>query len=327
MSAPGQTTDALGAPRARTAEVLRAAPAVTVLCHVRPDADTIGSGLALALALDAIGVEVEVAFPGPWPLPEALGSLPGAKLIVEPGDLVGHPVAVALDCASSERLGDLAAVLTAAETGIVVDHHASNRGFGDIDLIDPAADCTAELVLGILDQADMPVDRDIATCLFAGLVTDTGSFRWARPNSHLLAARLLETGVDGQGWTRTLLDTHQFGWLTMVSGALQSAVLIPEAFGGSGLVYAVVDHDCSRAIDWDEAESVIDLVRTVGDADVAVVFKESAPHEWTVSMRARSHTDLVPLARSQGGGGHPHAAGFSASGPVDEVIEKFLTAV
>lgn len=211
MSGPGQTTDALGAPRARTAEVLRAAPAVTVLCHVRPDADTIGSGLALALALDAIGVEVEVAFPGPWPLPEALGSLPGAKLIVEPGDLVGHPVAVAMDCASSERLGDLAAILTAAETGIVVDHHASNRGFGDIDLIDPAADCTAELVLGILDEADMPVDRDIATCLFAGLVTDTGSFRWARPNSHLLAARLLETGVDGQGWTRTLLDTHQFG--------------------------------------------------------------------------------------------------------------------
>ncbi|GAA1464358.1 DHH family phosphoesterase [Williamsia maris] len=320
-------SQAVAGPRAQVAQILREAQAVTVLCHVRPDADTIGSGLALALALDRAGVEVEVGFPGPWSLPDALGALPGAKLIVDPTELVGHRVAVAMDCASTSRLGDLAELIERADHGVVIDHHASNRGFGDVNVIDPSADCTAELVLELLDDLEMPIDSDIATCLFAGLVTDTGSFRWARAGAHEVAARLLETGVDGPAWTRLLLDTHQFGWLTMVSEALQSAVLVPEAFSGAGLVYALVGFECSKQIDWAEAESVIDLVRTVGDAEVAVVFKESEPGEWTVSMRSRSDVDLVPLARTQGGGGHRHAAGFSITGSATEVVEKLLASV
>ncbi|MBT0567857.1 bifunctional oligoribonuclease/PAP phosphatase NrnA [Williamsia sp. CHRR-6] len=312
---------------ARVAEALAGADAVTVLCHIRPDADTIGSGLGLAIALDRLGVDVEVGFPGPWALPEALAALPGATMILDPADLLGHPVAIALDCASVERLDHLAPLLTEAPTSIVIDHHASNGGYGHIDLIDPEADCTAELVLAVLDALNVEIDRDIATCLFAGLVTDTGSFRWARAGSHAVAARLLATGVDGPGWTRRLLDTHNFGWLAMVSSALDSAVLRPDAFGGAGLVYAHVDHHSSQAIDWAEAESVIDLVRTVGDADVAVVFKESDPGTWSVSMRSRSKVDLVPLAVSHGGGGHPHAAGFSVHGTADEVVAVLLASV
>lgn len=314
------------AARDRIVDVLCDARAVTLITHVRPDADTVGSALALAVALDRSGVEVEVAVPGALPLPDVLGRLPGAKLIVPAAQVVGHRVAVALDCASAGRLDDLHDVFAAADTRIVVDHHASNPGFGDIDLVDAEADCTAELVLAVLDGLGAEIDADVATCLYAGLVTDTGSFRWARPGSHAIAARLLAAGVDGPAWTRALLDTHGFGWLAMVADALRSAVLVPDAFGGNGLVYARVDHTWRDAIGWDEAESVIDLVRTVGDADVAVVFKESEPGRWTVSMRSRSATDLVPIARAHGGGGHPHAAGFGFTGSVEDVVADFLTA-
>jgi phosphoesterase RecJ-like protein len=307
-------------------DVLRAASAVTLFTHVRPDADTVGSALALALALDRSGVDVEVAVPGTLPIPDALTRLPGAKLITPAEQVVGHRVAVALDCASAGRLDDLRGVFADAQTRIVVDHHASNSGFGDLNLVDPEADCTAELVLTLLDDLGMEVDSDVATCLYAGLVTDTGSFRWARPGSHAIAARLLAAGVDGPAWTRTLLDTHRFGWLAMVADALRSAVLVPEAFGGNGLVYACVGHTWRDAIGWDEAESVIDLVRTIGDADVAVVFKESEPGSWTVSMRSRSTTDLVPIARAHGGGGHPHAAGFGFTGSVEDVVASFTGA-
>ncbi|WP_299574674.1 DHH family phosphoesterase [uncultured Williamsia sp.] len=310
----------------RVVDALRGASAVTLITHVRPDADTLGSALALAVALDRTGVDVEVGVPGSLPVPDVLTRLPGAKLIAPTSQIAGHRTAVALDCASAGRLDDLRDVFTGAETRIVIDHHASNTGFGDVDLIDPEADCTAELVLAVVDELGVDLDADIATCLYAGLVTDTGSFRWARPGSHAIAARLLATGVDGPSWTRALLDTHRFGWLAMVADALRSAVLVPEAFGGSGLVYACVDHTWREAIAWDEAESVIDLVRTVGDADVAVVFKESDPGTWTVSMRSRSATDLVPIARAHGGGGHPHAAGFGFTGPVEDVVASFLTA-
>lgn len=307
-------------------DALRGAAAVTLITHVRPDADTVGSALALAIALDRSGVDVEVGVPGCLPLPDALTGLPGAKLIAPSDQLVGHRVAVALDTASIGRLDDLQDVFSRADTRIVVDHHASNTGFGDLDLVDPDADCTAELVLAVVDELGVELDADIATCIYAGLVTDTGSFRWARPGSHAIAARLLAAGVDGPAWTRTLLDTHRFGWLAMVADALRSAVLVPEAFGGNGLVYACVDHTWRDAIGWDEAESVIDLVRTIGDADVAVVFKESDPGTWTVSMRSRSATDLVPIARAHGGGGHPHAAGFGFTGAVEDVVASFTTA-
>ncbi|WP_020107345.1 bifunctional oligoribonuclease/PAP phosphatase NrnA [Nocardia sp. 348MFTsu5.1] len=309
------------------AEVLSVAPAVTVLCHTRPDADTIGSGLAIAEALRRLGTAVELSFAGPTELPTALAQLPGADLILDSKDVVGHPVVVAVDCASIYRLEALSALVESATHSIVIDHHISNEGFGTINYVDPQADCTAELVLSIIDELGVTVDLDMATCIYAGVVTDTGSFKWGRPKSHLIAARMLDVGVDGRRWTRTLLDTHRFAWLAMVSAALDSAVLIESAFDGRGLVYAIVDHDSAAALSWEESESVVDIVRTTAEAEVAVVFKEGSPGQWTVSMRAKSEVDLVPIAVAHGGGGHQLAAGFGASGTAAEVVRHFLASV
>ncbi|MGY3555794.1 DHH family phosphoesterase [Williamsia sp. R60] len=308
-------------------DVLAAAEHVTVLCHTRPDADTIGSGLAIAGALRRRGTVVEVSFPDSTTLPAALAELPGADTLVEPGEVVGHPVVVTVDCASIHRLESLAAVVEAAQSSVVIDHHASNDGFGTINFVDPTADCTAELVLEIIDALEVPLDVEVATCLYAGVVTDTGSFKWASPRSHRIAARLLELGVDGRRWTRRLLDTHRFAWLTMVAAALDSAELVPHAFAGRGLVYAVVDHESTAALGWEESESVVDIVRTTSEAEVAVVFKEASPGQWTVSMRSKSDVDLVPLARIHGGGGHRLAAGYGATGTATEVVGQLLRSV
>jgi phosphoesterase RecJ-like protein len=308
-------------------DVLAGAAQVTVLCHTRPDADTIGSGLAIAGALRRRGTVVEVSFPGSTKLPAALGSLPGADLLVGPEDVIGYPVVVTVDCASIHRLESLAVFVESAEHSVVIDHHASNDGFGTINYVDPTADCTAELVLEIIDALHMPLDLDVATCLYAGVVTDTGSFKWASPRSHRIAARLLELGVDGRRWTRRLLDTHRFAWLSMVAAALDSAELVPQAFGGRGLVYAVVDHESTAALGWEETESVVDIVRTTAEAEVAIVFKEASPGEWTVSMRAKSDVDLVPLAMAQGGGGHRLAAGYGATGSAADVVGQLLRSV
>ncbi len=312
---------------AHVAEVLRGADRVTILCHVRPDADTIGSGLGLGLALRRLGIDVEVSFPGDTPLPDGLDGLPGVDLLVASDNVVGHPTVVAVDAATLGRLSCLADQFTAARQSVVIDHHASNEGFGTVDYVDPGADCTTALVLNIVDRLGIDLDVDIATCLYAGLITDTGSFKWARPQSLTIAARLLETGVDGAHWSRVLLDTHPFGWLQMVEHALATATLVPEAFDGAGLVHAVVAREASDGLDWAQLESVIDIVRTVGDAEVAAVFKEGEPGEWTVSLRSKSVIDLVPVAAEHGGGGHHRAAGYSDAGSADEVVARFVEAL
>lgn len=311
---------------ASIAAALRDQTAVTVLCHMRPDPDTIGSGLALGLALHGLGMSVEVAFPGATRLPEALTEMPGIKLLVDETDVVGHPAVVSVDAASIGRLDTLAEVFERATTSITVDHHASNHGFGDLDLIDPSADCTAALILDILDELDVGLDVDIATCLYAGLLTDTGSFRWARPASFRIAARLLEAGVDGRTWSRALIDTHPFAWFSMVSSVLDSATLDADAFEGAGLVYAIVDRHSLEGLSWDESESVVDIVRTAREAEVAVVFKEGDPGRWTVSVRSKS-ADIVALAEAHGGGGHRHAAGYSDIGTADEVVARLLESI
>lgn len=310
---------------AAIADVLGGASAVTILCHVRPDADTIGSGLALGHALKARGLNVEVAFPGPESLPHALRDLPGAQgLLVDPPALKGHDVTVSVDAAGPDRLGELTPVFDGAVTSIVVDHHTSNRGFGDLDFVDPDADCTAVLILRLIDQLGVPLTADIATCLYAGLATDTGSFKWARPDSFRVAARLLDAGVDGRRWSRALFDTHPFSWLAMVSGVLASATLVPGVCSDGGLVYAVVDRDAMAGMSWEESESIIDIVRTTADAEIAAVFKEIEPSSWTVSLRSKSSVDLVPIARALGGGGHRHASGYSDTGTAAEVVERLV---
>ncbi|MGV0792638.1 DHH family phosphoesterase [Mycolicibacterium sp. XJ1819] len=304
----------------RAAELLSAAATVDVVCHVYPDADTIGAGLALALVLDRVGKSVQVGFATPAELPESLQSLPGGHLLVDPAAMRrGADLVVTVDIPSVNRLGALSELAETGREVLVIDHHASNQLFGTANYVDASADSTTMLVAELLDAWDQPIDTDVAHCLYAGLTTDTGSFRWATPRAHRLAARLVDLGVDNAAVSRTLLDTHPFAWLPMLSRVLASAQLSPDAAGGRGLVYAVVGHQEWAKARPEEVESIVDIVRTTQQAEVAAVFKEIEPMHWSVSMRAKSY-NLTPVASAFGGGGHPHAAGYSATGQIDDVI-------
>ena len=230
---------------------------------------------------------VEVSFAAPAELPESLQSLPGGHLLVGPeamrrdADLV-----VTVDIPSVNRLGALRELADPGREVLVIDHHASNQLFGTANYVDPSADSTTMLVAELLDAWGKPIDVGVAHCLYAGLTTDTGSFRWASARAHRLAARLVELGVDNASISRTLLDTHPFAWLPMLSRVLASAQLLPDAADGRGLVYAVVGHQEWANARPEEVESIVDIVRTTQQAEVAAVFKEIEPRHWSVSMRA-----------------------------------------
>jgi bifunctional oligoribonuclease and PAP phosphatase NrnA len=310
------------------AELLSAAATIGVVCHVYPDADTIGAGLALALVLDQSDKAVQVSFAAPAALPESLQSLPGGRLLVNP-DTMRRDVdlVVTVDIPSVNRLGGLSDLAAERQELLVIDHHASNQLFGTANFVDPSADSTTMLVAELLDAWGKPIDSEVAHCIYAGLTTDTGSFRWASARAHRLAARLVELGVDNAAISRSLLDTHPFAWLTMLSRVLGSAQLLPGAVGGRGLVYVVVGHQEWISARPEEVESIVDIVRTTEQAEVAAVFKEIEPRQWSVSMRAKAAVDLAAVASIFGGGGHQLAAGYSTVGSIDDVVASLRAAL
>jgi bifunctional oligoribonuclease and PAP phosphatase NrnA len=320
----------------RAAKILDSADEVSLACHVRPDADALGSMLALALALTArpgVPAAVVASFGDtPFTIPASLDFLPGTGLLTPPERFPGRPpVMVTLDAASIDRLGPLAASAAAAGELIVLDHHASNTGFGSVNLVDPAAAATAVLAGRLVAELGVPLTRDIATGLYAGLVTDTGSFKFAATSSlvHEFAARLLRTGIDAASISRRLFDTAPFGYLRMLAAALERAQLDRAACDGLGLVWTTVTRADRQDLPFDAAESVIDEVRKTAEAEVAVVLKEDDEGTWHISVRSKTQIDVGAACTALGGGGHARAAGFSASGRPDTAVralEKVLTA-
>ncbi|WP_433263857.1 DHH family phosphoesterase [Actinosynnema sp. CS-041913] len=318
----------LSASLTAAAAALTDASDVTLLAHVNPDADALGSALALGLALHRLGKTVRVSFGAPDSVPETLRDLDVAGLLVPASAVPAAPeVLVALDTGSVGRLGPLADRLSTAGTVVVVDHHVSNPGFGTVNVIDASAEATALVVLRLLDELGVELDEPIARCVYAGLVTDTRSFRHARASTHEVAARLLAAGVDAEAVARPLMDSHPFGYLGMLAKVLSRAALERSAAGGLGFVHAVVTLDDAAGLRPEEVESVVDLVRTTAEAEVAAVLKELGPSYWSVSLRAVSRVDVREVAQLLGGGGHRLAAGFTAEGDASDVLSRLREAL
>lgn len=303
------------------AELVSGARDVTLVAHVQPDADALGSALALGYALRRRGATVRVTFGEPAQAPESLRALDVAGLIVPPSEVPAEPeLLVALDTGSRARLGCLAERIDTARAVLVIDHHVTHQRFGTHHLVDASAEATVVLVLRLIDELGVELDEPMARCLYAGLVTDTSCFRRADEGTHAIAARLLAAGVDPVATTRALLDTHPFGWLSMLAAVLGRARLEPAAARGLGLVHTAVLLTDLTAVRSEEVESVVDLMRTTAEAEVAAVLKEIGPERWSVSLRAKQRLDVSAVAVELGGGGHRLAAGFTTTGSADEVL-------
>lgn len=305
----------LTSPAAAVLADAAAAGATIVLCgHVQPDADALGSTLALAEGLRRRGARVLATFPDPFTLPASLAWLPGAEELVPSSAVPTSPeVFVSLDAASPGRLGELAGLLDSAATSVVVDHHASNPGFGDVRVVDPTAPATVVLVADLLDGLGIGLDERLATCLYAGLTADTGSFRFGntRADTHDLAARLLATGIDHAAISQRLFDTAPFGWLGLLSGVTGRAVLETEVGAGLVWTWSSTAEAAEHGLPGEQLEALVDVVRSTQEADVACVLKGQDDGSWSVSLRSRGATDVARVAMALGGGGHRAAAGFT----------------
>jgi phosphoesterase RecJ-like protein len=316
------------------AGAVAAATSVALACHVNPDGDALGSMLALGIALRDMGKHVVASWGSePFETPAAYAELPGLDLLVPASEFpVAPPLLVTFDTGSADRLGSLADRVPAADHVVVLDHHATNTGFGTVNVIDQTAAATAVMVVELLDHHGCPLTADVAAPVYTGLVTDTGSFKYAAttPAVHELAARLLETGIAHDEISRQIWDTAPFGYVKLLGLVCARAVLEPDEVGGLGLVWTAIGiEDLERfGLGLSDVEGVIDVVRTTREAEVAVVLKTD-PEDGLlkVSTRSKGAVDVGAVCASFGGGGHRFAAGFTSDASLPDTMERLRAAL
>jgi phosphoesterase RecJ-like protein len=335
VALPGPRAEAPGLEHEwqRVVRAIGRATSLDLICHINPDGDALGSALAAGLALRGLGYEVRVSFgDDPQIIPESLSFLPGQELIVPASAVPDVPeLVLCFDVASESRLGLLHAKAFAAPVLVVLDHHASNPGFGTHRLIDPGAPATAVLVDELLRRLGVGLDQELATCLYTGVATDTGSFKYAAttPATHELAGRLLATGIRHDLISRQLWDTCSFGYLKVLAAALDRAVYEPGAAGGRGLVWTWVPYQdlALFGVTVEEIEGLIDVLRRPAEAEVALVLKQDPDGTLRGSSRSKGAVDVAAACGELGGGGHVYAAGFAVRDEVDAVVARFRAAL
>jgi len=318
---------------AAAVDLLVGAKQATLVCHVAPDGDALGSMLALARVLRRRGCEVTCTWgDASWCVPGGYTWLPDIDTVVPPADVDGDPeLLVVLDTASRDRLGVLAPLADRAQRLLVIDHHAHNSGLAGVQLVDPSAAATAVIVTELVERLGGEIEADTATLLYVGVVTDTGSFQHSitTPAVHGVAARLLAAGARPAEVAQKLWGSRPYGYLQVLGAALERVRLEPQAAGGRGLVWTWTTCDDLRKADIgiDEIEPLIDVVRGTREADVAAVFKQDDDGSFRVSTRSRGATDVGAACALLGGGGHKLAAGFTSRVGAEETAQLLRDAL
>lgn len=299
-------------PYAEVASVIRDSALIGLACHVNPDPDALGSLLAMHHALVAIGKSVVSSFPAPFALSAALSWMPGTDEITDPRDFPDRvDVLVTFDAADLQRLHEFAHHGHMAGTLVVIDHHLTNPGFGDINLIDPKAASTGNVVAALLPHIGATISPDVATCLYAALAADTGSFRFRTGSDTLkYASALVEHGADPQAAADKLWGTMPLAALRLLGDVLTRAVCDSSL---SLLSSTVTNGDlASHGVGRGEIEEYVEILARAAEADVACLCRELSDGRVKASLRGRGQVDLGSLAAEVGGGGHHDAAGFTA---------------
>ena len=324
-------TTALAAGLEQVAAELRSRERFLLTTHEGPDGDALGSLLGMHHLLGALGKDsVMFLAAKEFPLPIEYRFLPLEEVFHEaPADMADRTV-VFLDCGNIDRMP--VEFLSGNDTFTInIDHHHDNTNFGDINLVDVNASCTAEIVYDLAGLLGVALTPEMASALYVGLVTDTGKFMYENTDarSHRVAAALIEAGVDVDDVYRRLYENVPLEKLRLVSRALDGL----ERHCADRIVLTYIteaDYEATRSSEA-MTEGIIDHLRSIEGALIAVLIRDLGSRGRAarkVSLRATGATvDVSAIARKSGGGGHVRAAGFSTDLSKDEIVEVLCAEV
>lgn len=289
-----------------------------IVFHEHPDGDALGSALALRVALARLGKQ-PVAACSDEPA-EYYRFLPGCAEVAG-ADVAGDfDLAVLVDCADLDRAGALLGLARACRLMVNIDHHPTNGRYGDAALVVPEASASAELVAGIIRALAVPIDAAIATCIYTGILTDTGSFHYSNttPACLALAGEMVAAGADPVAISEAVYEQRPRGDIELLAAGLRTLEVSED-----GLIACLtVTSEDIRRTDGD-SEGLVNYGRMIAGVEIALLFREDGPLDVKVSFRSR-RLDVSAIAREFGGGGHPRAAGCTYRGPLAEARAAIL---
>jgi phosphoesterase RecJ-like protein len=312
--------------RQQVLDELRASQKLVVVTHENPDGDALGSLVAMTHVLRALGKDcLPFIDERDLPLPREYRFLDTNGLLTSPPDDLDDRTVVFLDCGNLER-NPAQALRHPGMRTVNIDHHHDNTMFGTVNLVEPRASCTAEIVWDLMHGLEVAPTRAIADALYVGLITDTGRFMYENTGSraHRMAAELIEVGTEPHTIYRQVYENVPYGKLALLarglakverydSGRLTVTELSAEDFAAAGAAESY-------------SEGVIDHLRAVQGTAVAALVRDritaEGKPERKVSLRSSDERiDVSRIARVQGGGGHPQAAGFGTTMGWNELMD------
>ncbi|MQN00634.1 MAG: bifunctional oligoribonuclease/PAP phosphatase NrnA [Lachnospiraceae bacterium] len=305
-------------------DYLKDVKTMAVSGHIRPDGDCIGSVLGVYNYIRKTHSDIQI-IPYLEPVPGDFLFLPGVDKLKRANkfDTTNYDLFVACDCGDISRLGDSGVYFTNAVKTICIDHHETSGHFADINYVFPEASSTCELIGEIIDNDK--IDRDIAECLYTGIVTDTGCFQYNSTHRSTMefAGELMEKGIDYSFIVDHVFYERSEKQFRMLGVAINNA----ELFDGGKVIGSYVTLDQMKKYDAapKNMEGVVSTLRSVSGVVVAFFMYPTENGEYKVSARGADDTvDLSKLAAEFGGGGHKRAAGFSLDGDDPKAMVSML---
>ena len=301
----------------RVLQEIRGRHRFVVTSHARPDGDAIGSALACGQILRRMGKQADVVMHDG--VPRIYQSLPFADGVIQADVAPPSDAAIVLECDSIKRtlLGGLEDRFL-----ISIDHHVSGRNFAQVNWIDSSAMATAELVYRMARLAGVPVDPDIATCLYTALMTDTGSFMFEGTNEHTfaLARELVLAGADPAHCARHIYFGHSTTKLRLLGAALSNL----HREGPLAWIWVTQEQMERFGAREEDCEGLVNYALSIGDVQVAIFFRELPDRRWRVSLRSKGEVNVSTVAEHFGGGGHKCASGCSLEGPLSVAVAQVI---
>ena len=303
-------------------KMVKEANLIYISAHINPDGDAIGSTFAVYFALKQLGKDVHVVMPS---YSEVFEFLPGVEDRVDSIKEDSYDLLIALDSSDHTRLVISDDEYERAKKVIMLDHHQIARPYGDFRYINDNKSSASEIAYLFIKELGVEFDSNIATLLYTGIMTDTGSFNYSNTSSDTLrvTAQLVDYGAKTVEVCKRLNDTIKESKLKLLAKSIDNM----EVFYDGKVRYTYVDYTTINGLGIHDEDGMTNYLRSVEGTEVAVYVRGKSDGSIKVSMRSNGNVDISKIAISFGGGGHPRAAGYTMQDNIDVGKEKLIKAI